>query len=199
MGTRGALGVFIDGKTKATYNGFDSYPSGLGADTVAAVRSIMSDPDRGIGWLKRRARHMEMWPDEQTPATPEVIERLKKYADTRVATGTLTDVYVLTRRMQGDIEAYLDAGFMVDGGEAFMADSLFCEFAYIINVDDGVLEFYRGFQRKPHEKGRYANALFEKEHRGDQQYYPVALVGSFPLDNIPDDWDEQLWPSEDDY
>jgi len=197
MGTRGALGFFIDGKTKATYNHFDSYPDGLGKDVVEAVRRILSDPARGLDWLKVKARAIQLWPDH-TPATPELIERLKPYADTSVSTRDLSEVYVLTRRMQGDIEAYLSAEFMEDGGESFMGDSLFCEYAYIINLDEGVLEFYKGFQSQPHEKGRYASLPYEKSHRQDRQYYPVALVGTFPLDAIPEDWMEKLFPRDDD-
>jgi hypothetical protein len=196
MGTRGALGVFIDGKTKATYNHFDSYPDGLGADVVAAVRNILGDPERGMDWLKTKARAIQMWPQDQR-ATPELIEKLKKYADTSVSTRDVAEVYVLSRKMQGDIEDYIEAEFMEEGGEAFMGDSLFCEYAYIINLDDGVLEFYRGFQKEPHEKGRYASLPFEKERRA-AQYYPVALVGTLPLNELPDDWESRIFPREDD-
>lgn len=199
MGTRGALGVFIDGKTKATYNHFDSYPDGLGEDVVAAVRRILDDPARGMDWLKTKARAIQMWPDH-TPATPELISRLRAYADTSVSTQSETEVYVLTRGMQGRIEAYLDAEFMEDGGEEFMGDSLFCEYAYIINLDDGVLEFYRGFQKEPHEKGRYAALPIDATQQAkiDTQYYAVALAGSLPLNAIPDDWQKQIFPSDDD-
>jgi hypothetical protein len=195
MGTRGALGVYIDGQTKATYNHFDSYPSGLGRGMVEAVRNILNDPDRGLDWLREKARALEMWPHGQD-ATPEMIAKLGHYADTGVATKKLTDPYVLMRRMQGDITAYLEAGIMEDGGEEFMADSLFCEYAYIINLDTGMLEFYEGFQKQPHTKGRYANAPNEKAHRTDQ-FYPVALKGQFLLTAIPDDWESRLWPEED--
>jgi len=199
MGTRGALGVYIDGQTKATYNHSDSYPDGLGKDMVDAVRKIMGDPSRGLEWLKTKARAIQLWPDN-TPATPELIDRLRRYADTSVSTRAVKEVYVLTRKMQGDIEAYLDAEFMENGGERFMGDSLFCEYAYIVNLDDGILEFYKGFQSKPHEEGRYANLPIDTEQQGriNQQYYPVALVGSFPLDAIPDDWEQQLFPRDDD-
>lgn len=40
MGTRGLLGHIIRGKKKATYNHFDSYPSGLGMDIVGFVENL---------------------------------------------------------------------------------------------------------------------------------------------------------------
>ena len=67
---------------------------------------------------------------------------------------------------------------MVDDHD-FLAASLFCEWAYIINVDTGKLEVYKGFNVDPEAPGRYA-AL--KEEDGD--YRGVKLVAEFDLDTI---------------
>lgn len=40
MGTRGIVGLIIDTQIKASYNHFDSYPSGLGLDVVKFVKGI---------------------------------------------------------------------------------------------------------------------------------------------------------------
>ena len=57
MGTRGLLGHIIKGKKRATYNHFDSYPSGLGNDLVAFIKSLtpeqiekMKEMLEGIEW-----------------------------------------------------------------------------------------------------------------------------------------------------
>jgi hypothetical protein len=63
--------------------------------------------------------------------------------------------YDLLRSDQGDLEAYAEIGLMIDSA-SFIKDSLFCEWAYIINLDRGVLEVYRGFQTKKPKKNRYA-------------------------------------------
>ena len=59
----------------------------------------------------------------------------------------------------------------------FLENSLFCEYAYIINLDDGVLEFYVGFNKDPNAKGRYASLKVSD----DNDYYGVVLKKTFPL------------------
>lgn len=59
----------------------------------------------------------------------------------------------------------------------FLQNSLFCEWAYLLNLDTGRLEIYKGFQREPHDAappgfcGRDA----------DDGYYPVCKVGEVPF------------------
>ena len=40
MGTRGLLGLIVEGKRHAAYNHWDSYPSGLGAKIVKFILSL---------------------------------------------------------------------------------------------------------------------------------------------------------------
>lgn len=53
----------------------------------------------------------------------------------------------------------------------FAGDSLFCEFAYVIDLDNDALEVYTGFHQTPGPpEERFANV----EHNG--RYYPVQLL-----------------------
>ena len=63
----------------------------------------------------------------------------------------------------------------------FMKSSLFNEWSYVINLDDGVLEVYRGFNKSPSAAGRYASLPSEKCCGG---YFGVALVKSIPLNEL---------------
>lgn len=73
---------------------------------------------------------------------------------------------------------------------SFLDDSLFCEFAYIINLDTNMLEVYRGFNRNSNANGRYASHSvpgrqhipYDKENYAD--YYGVVLVQEIPLNDI---------------
>ena len=61
----------------------------------------------------------------------------------------------------------------------FLYDSLFCEYAYILNLDTQELEFYTGFNTIPFEnKGRYAMLGY------DNGYYGVVLTKRIPLSVI---------------
>lgn len=62
----------------------------------------------------------------------------------------------------------------------FLYDSLFCEYAYIINLDSQMLEFYEGFNQNPNANGRYAK--FKSDN--DDVYYGVELIQEIPLSEI---------------
>lgn len=64
------------------------------------------------------------------------------------------DWYCLLRNTQGDLRHYHKGiEHMIDSQE-FLADSLFCEWAYIMNLDDQQFEVYRGFNKNPNARGR---------------------------------------------
>lgn len=62
----------------------------------------------------------------------------------------------------------------------FLADSLFCEWAYIINLDTKMLEFYQGFNNDEKANGRYANKG-KYECSNGTVYYGVSLKKEIPL------------------
>jgi hypothetical protein len=80
---------------------------------------------------------------------------------------------------------------MIDS-HTFLVDSLFCEWAYIINLDENVLEIYRGFNKEPSDKGRYAS-LKEPDRVLDNgniiktKHYGVELIKEIPLSEIISD------------
>ena len=165
MGTRGLVGLVVDGKVKASYNHFDSYPSGLGMDVVKFIQT-MTDIDT----VRVMARRIKMVQEDQRPH--DLIDR----ANLRNLgiTDDGGDWYSLLRHAQGDLAEYLRVGYMPDN-EAFGGDSLFCEWGYLVNLDDQTLEVYRGFQREPHTAGRWATT---PEDRG---YYGIAQLDVIPF------------------
>lgn len=61
MGTRGLLGFIVAGKRFGSFNQYDSYPFGLGAEVVAfllslnnAQMSAMTDRVSKLEWVKAR-------------------------------------------------------------------------------------------------------------------------------------------------
>ena len=188
MSTRGAFGVRIDGVDKIGYNHCDSYPEGLGRAVLRDARKLRR---RRNDYFRVQARRLRLVDQQGPPPTREEIELLGQYVDLGVGGRSTSDWYCLTRLLQGELAATLKAGLMLDG-RAFLDDSLFCEWAYIVNLDEWTFEVYEGFQRNRHERGRYAT-----DRPTDGDYYPVALVKSWPLDGVPRNWANIVQPSED--
>lgn len=200
MSTRGIIGFRIDGADKITYNHSDSYPSWMGEHLVAFVSGRFAG-DGGLDQLKADVRALRMVDGESAPTAADV-ERYsavgartlgdtnygKKYGPggCQINTGKFDNWYNLLYNTHGDLAAILAVGVMEDGHN-FVRDSLFCEWGWIINLDDGVLEVYRGFQKRKHRKGRYAGPAQKRAYKGAETYYPIALVATFPLDALPDD------------
>lgn len=174
MGTRGLYGLRKNGMDKTSYNHFDSYPEGLGADIVQfilhhSIQQLNDFYDRII------------MVDEDASPTAEEIERCKanNSINLSVSTKSTDDWYCLLRKFQGELESlyWEDYAYMIDGHD-FIKNSLFCEYAYIINLDTNMLEFYEGFCEHPQKGNRYGT---ECDNDG---YYPCRLVKEIPIDSI---------------
>lgn len=183
MSTRGFIGFVVDGTEKIAYNHHDSYPSGLGLDVLNWIRAnlhaLTCDLHRsesgGPVSLAQQLRVVE--PDSEP--TDADIERLKGSWDPTVGERRdRPDWYQLLRHNQGDLAATLAAGVIEDGSD-FPADSLFAEWGYLVDLDAQVFEAYRGYQKAPHEAGRFAG------RSGRDGYYPCTLAGSWRFDALP--------------
>jgi hypothetical protein len=179
MGTRGSIGFHIDGQDKLTYNHWDSYPTGLGAAICIGLNSIFDN--MSIEVLKEMARDMVLI-DTEVPPTLEQKAKMKHFIkpNLEVSNRSEDDWYCLFRNMQGNLGEYLDCGFMPENN-GFMFDSLFCEWAYVINLDTEKLEVYRGFNTVEGNAGRYASHLENAPFHREAKYYGVALIIEIPL------------------
>lgn len=171
MGTRGCYGFYKDGVTKATYNHFDSYIGGLGKDILDFVENT------SIPIMNKIFDKIELVREDDIP-TIEQIENCQKYTNLDVSNKSIMDFYCLLRNAQGDLNAYkTDLRYMIDSKE-FLGNSLFCEYAYIINLDKNVLEFYKGFNKVP-QNNRYSKFADKKE-----EYKECKLLAEYPLTEI---------------
>ncbi len=83
--------------------------------------------------------------------------------------------------------ANLECGYMIDSLE-FAKDSLFCEWGYLVNLDENVLEVYRGFISEGEKvNGRFAGHEYRPDYReGRNNYEPISLLATIDLD-LPTD------------
>ena len=129
MGTRGALGWLINGEIKASYNHYDSYPKGLGADLQRDLRAIgkIPSPDH-ITWVDQH----------DDPGT----------VDVPYGVGTQGDWYSRLRKQQGELQMMLDTGYATDDSD-FPESSLFCEWAYLLDAVKQRVLLLEGFNKNP--------------------------------------------------
>jgi len=191
MGTRGAVGLFKGGKGKITYNHFDSYPDGAGKDILKEVKGT------AVEQMKKAFDDIKLVSDSPSKAE---IKEYQGYSNAGVGESmSNTEVhtyYQLLRGIQGTLEPYLNGKvkLMIDN-ESFLKDSLFCEYAYIVNLDKEVFEVWVGFKKEPQEN-RYKHTKEEiqeeidwwkKERNMDHtmEYFNCALVKEYPLSKLP--------------
>ena len=170
MGTRGCYGFRKNGIDKLTYNHYDSYPDYLGKIMVMFCKETSLDEMNEI-------YDRLILVNENDKPTHEQIEECKRYYNGDVSCKTPEDWYCLLRNVQGDLDAYKNGlKYMIDSC-GFIKDSLWCEYAYIINLDTEELEFWVGGQDKPDIYNRYG---VER----NEDYYPCKMVASYPLVTI---------------
>lgn len=174
----------IDGQLKGTYNHWDSYPSGLGI----TISSWIEDRNFDLEKARNESRRLEAVNENEKP-TSEQIDKLMQYANLNVSDRSLEDWYALLRETQGDPQATLDSGFYIDGIN-FATDSLFCEWGYVIDLDEEALEIYKGFNNEGEVEGRFSDFKpapedVERETQIFGHYYrPIRLVRVIPFSEL---------------
>lgn len=187
MGTRNLTAVYIDGEYKiAQYGQWDGYPEGQGKTALNFARTIKESEDRAAFAEKvRKCRFI---------TEAEIEERNAKIRSGKIKNWTMVWPE-LSRDTCADIlkmVAQSDDGMVLQNDLDFAADSLFCEWAWVLDLDAGTFEGYEGFnQANPlteEDRFFFLNDKAEKDHR-DQQYHPVKLAAKWSLDNLPTDED----------
>lgn len=187
MGTRNLTCVVANGKMQiAQYGQWDGYPSCTGVGILA----WLSDPKANFDRLKEAAlKTLRMEPDHEleawTEAEPDFgVVRLILHSD-------FHDYPSFTRDMGFEVLEYLVSteNPIVVMDEGFVEDSLFCEWAYVIDLDKMTLEVYEGFNKSQLDEGErfYTGEIPEPAYEGADIYYPIKLAKSYDLDNLPNE------------
>lgn len=184
MGTRGSVGFIYNDKEYLSYNQFDSYPEGLGHDVLKFISNI--NLENGWDKFKENAQYLKNVTGKITDNN--LIEKYKKYSDLSVSNQSYSDPYCLFRKIQGSswlTELYEGSLQDYNLNNNFIKDSLYCEYAYIINLDTMTFEFYDGFQKKIQIGNRFGI-------ESNDNYYPCRLVFTKNLQLINNDDVEKI-------
>lgn len=182
MGTRGINVIVANGEVKcAQYNQFDSYPSGQGATALKFLNEEMKSEFKekvlSCAWITPE-EHKQYWVDcgaspDSDMVDMDVSEKFKKkYLHLHRDCGA--DIYSLIQKSTN--------GLKLQNTIEFAADSLFCEWGYVVDLDKNTFEIYKGFNKQPLVKNERFEFLNDKADNG---YYPIKLVKFYSLENLP--------------
>lgn len=185
MGTRHSILVQVDNDYKvANYGQWDGYPGGQGVGILKFLREEM-DREKFI----TAVRHC-------TEASRERLEEIwlglgaRKDGDSYMMSSDVSDKYQklyphLHRDCGSDILKLIqDAGGLeLKLDKNFPGDSLFCEWAYVIDLDKNTFEVYEGFNKEPLDPQERFAMLKSSDARGE--YYPVRFKHAWSLDALP--------------
>lgn len=179
MGTRHITAVVAEGEfVVAQYGQWDGYPTGAGSAIVFIIRDK-------IDQLKASLKHIvpvesdtveRYWSEcgaQEWGADMETRQRFKA-KHTTLDRDTGPDVLNILIHTEVPVELFRDLDFIADG--------LFCEWVYVVDLDSNTFEIYQGSQI--HSSENRFSSMFEGAIKG---YYPPKLVATYPLDELPTD------------
>lgn len=182
MGTRHLTAVVLDGQFRiAQYGQWDGYPSGQGKTALEFVRSM----DRSTFETKLRAMRFASKADLEAIDAEVQASPIVDGGSSLLAEG---GKYQQFSRDRGAkilaLVANADPGIQLHDMRAFAADSLFCEWAYVIDLDKNRFEVYQGFNKTPLGEGDRFKCV-EKHVQKRSEYQPIRLLKSYDLLALP--------------
>ena len=197
MGTRNLTMVVHEGKTKVgQYGQWDGYPSGQGS----TVLSFLKKTD--LNHFKSQLKKCKFLTKYKQTEMKKFMKSIG--AENGWMNGTQAEKYYvkypyLSRDHAADILELIDESkdktIWLNDSSSFAADSLFCEWAYVIDLDRNTLEVYEGFNHTPLKEG---DRFFGLKTEKDSGYSPIKLIATFNIDSLPteEDFIKILEPNE---
>lgn len=184
MGTRNFIGVRKSGQLRvAQYNQWDGYPSGQGAGILTFLR------EHGLRGLEKNLPRCKFLTAQELTQAQNDIDAGRK---------TLSGDFPLFSRDHGSniLEmialAEGDEPLLLRDSSEFPADSLFCEYAYVLDLDTEELEFFEGFNKVPLTAEEPFYELDQKRIHNQlksatpAEYCAVRLVKRYSLWDLPE-------------
>lgn len=187
MGTRHLIAVYNEGEYKvAQYGQWDGYPSGQGVDILRLlkqknfIQNLKNNLNkvRFIDNIKDKEfidlynRNAPNWSNEPDNRTDEQKRWWSLYTSRNLGATVLSN-----------ISKTEDDEILLRDSIDFAGDSLFCEWAYVIDLDRQTFEVYEGFNQAELDKSE----RFYSSPRDHEEYEPVKLKRVFDLTWLPDE------------
>lgn len=184
MGTRSLTCVVVDNEYKvAQYCQWDGYPGGQGIMVLNFLKktdkNIFKEKAKKLTWISQEELEKRWVEAGATPGESLVtFDTAEKFKEKHPENSRDTGALVLTLIQNSDEPLKLVNSL------SFAKNSLFCEWAYVIDFDRNKLEVYKGFIRKPLAEDE---RFFFLQDGSNKEFYPIKLVKEFDLDDLPDE------------
>lgn len=194
MGTRNLTVVYLDGEYKiAQYGQWDGYPEGQGMTALNFLRSMDEEKFKSalrnssfISGDELTALWKQYGADDNGMVSLDDADRMKKdHPEYSRDTGA-----TILQMVQDHPD-----GMMLQNQIGFAAYGLFCEWAWVVDLDKRTFEGYRGFGSEPLTEQDRFYFLRDLEENG---YSGVRLVAEWSIDELPSDEDFLAAFKEDD-
>jgi hypothetical protein len=183
MGTRNLTCVIVNGDYKiAKYGQWDGYPSGLGISILNFLQTKFNKNK-----FKKHLNKVKFVSSEQIEAlwVECGADDNSCLVNMQVSDNFNKKYPYLSRDCSGAKLLDLIQDGHVDKQKNsfdFAADSLFCEWCYVIDLDKNTFEVYQGFNKTKLDK---SERFFSLQTKDNMEYYPVSHLKTFSLDNLP--------------
>jgi len=181
MGTRNLTCVWIDKKFRvAQYGQWDGYPSGVGADILSFLKSS------NLEQLKKNVRNVRWAKKNEIEKAWESVGADKSGLVNLDVSERFANLYPQWSRDSGAkvLSMLHTKNLRLKDSRSFGTDGLFCEWAYVIDLDAMKLEVYTGFNKQEgKDHGKFSKIKRDKKVCKD--YTPVVLVKSYSLTDLP--------------
>jgi len=178
MGTRHLIAVQVDGEYKvAQYGQWDGYLSGQGTDVLNFLIGLNGDYEK----FKEQVRQCRFMTSEDiNDINSTIIGGMIDGKEWQYVYPQLSrdmGAKILDHIMQKDTDKRLNNKI------AFAGDSLFCEWAYVIDLDKNTFEVYEGFNKKPlSENERFYGIETDPD---TEEYFQIKLLKEYSLFELP--------------
>ena len=185
MGTRGLTMVVSNGETKvAQYGQWDHYPSGQG---ITALKFLQDFDFNKFAKKLTLCKFIDEEKQKEIDAFLAEIGCPDSWMDMDQAR-QYKEKYQYLSRDHGAGILYMiynseDNEIWLHDQTNFAADSLFCEYAYVIDLDKKTFEIYSGFNHSDvDESERFA---YLKDSVRDGDYGVIRHLKTYSLDDLP--------------
>ena len=158
MSTSGVFIIRKGGTEKGLNISHDAYPGGAGVDIVDLIKTT------DIAALFDCMSVFDEWDPPEDGEYPDEPDRFS-FAECRMAVKEKRTLWISP------------------GAEDWIRDSLFCEYAYVIDLERQELQFFVGGQRHPQEGNPYG-IVPQKPFGSNEDYYPCKYAAVFSLEYI---------------